>query len=123
MCHTISSFIEAMLGIAVASENNNVMATVFQSHSGIDNESFSASDAQIGVKEDDSLLLSLFCHGDVALLVVVVRLHAEDNSRQTLWKGPPPVLVSALREGCAMALCITNISGQLIGNIRLSLQV
>jgi hypothetical protein len=43
--HTISSFVEAMFGVAVAGENNDLVATVLQPHRSINDQSLGASDS------------------------------------------------------------------------------
>lgn len=55
---TISSFIEAMLGVAVAREDDDFVAAVLQPYSGIDNQPFSSSNPQVGVEERDCFLIS-----------------------------------------------------------------
>jgi len=50
-CHAVSSFIEAMLWIAVAGKNGHLMATILQAHSSINDEPFCSPYSQVGMKE------------------------------------------------------------------------
>ena len=52
---TIASFIEAMAGIAMRRENGNLVAQVLQAYRCIDDETFSAANAEIWMEEDDTL--------------------------------------------------------------------
>ena len=62
LCSTISSFIEAMFWVAVASENSYLMATILKPHGGIDDQPFCASDSEIRMEEQYGLLLLCFWH-------------------------------------------------------------
>lgn len=62
MRHTIAGFVKAMLRVAVTREHDDSVAAILQANGCVHNESLSASDAQIGVEEDHSLLSCLFCH-------------------------------------------------------------
>ena len=59
MALTISGFLEAMVGIAVRSENGNLVALRLQADRCINNESFCAADPEVWVEEDDILLRGL----------------------------------------------------------------
>ena len=54
--HTIPCLVEAMLRVAMAREDDNVIATVLQADGGVDHEPLGASDSQVGMQEDDGLL-------------------------------------------------------------------
>lgn len=60
--HTIARFVEAVLGIAVARKNCHLMTPFLETDGSIDNQAFSASNAQIWVEEDDVLCLRFFRH-------------------------------------------------------------
>ena len=52
---TISGLIEAVIGIAVGGEDDDVVALRLQTDGGIDDEPLGTSNAQVRVKEDDVL--------------------------------------------------------------------
>lgn len=60
--HTIARFVEAMLGIAMARKNCHLMAPLLKADGGINNQAFSAANAQVWVEEDDMLRLRFFRH-------------------------------------------------------------
>jgi hypothetical protein len=60
--HTIARFVEAVLGITVARKNCHLMPPFLETDGGIDDQAFSASNAQIWVEEDDVLCLLFFRH-------------------------------------------------------------
>ena len=62
---TIARLIEAMVRIAVGSKDGNLVSTVLQSHSSVNDESLGSANAQIRVEEDNVLLL---LHPEVVLL-------------------------------------------------------
>jgi hypothetical protein len=49
-----------MMGVAVAGENNDFVATILQSYRGIDDQSLSTSNPKVGMEECDRLLLRRF---------------------------------------------------------------
>lgn len=66
--HTIARFVEAVLGIAVARKNCHLMPPFLETDGRIDNQAFSAANAQIWVEEDDMFRLRFFLHCDVLKL-------------------------------------------------------
>lgn len=54
---TISRFVKAMFGIAMAGENDNFMATILQPHCSVDDQPLRSSDTQVRVEEEYVLLL------------------------------------------------------------------
>lgn len=60
--HTIARFVEAVLGIAVARKNCHLMPPFLEADGRIDNQAFSAANAQIWVEEDDMFRLRFFLH-------------------------------------------------------------
>lgn len=62
---TITGFVKAMLRIAVACEDDDLVAAVLKADSGIDDESLSSADSQVRVQEDYGLL------GEAVALVVL----------------------------------------------------
>ena len=71
MKRTIAGFVEAVGWIAMAGENDDLVATILEANGGIDYETLSTADAQIGMEKDYGLglvgrgllLLLLACHG------------------------------------------------------------
>lgn len=62
---TITSFVKAMLRIAMACEDDDLVAAVLKADSGIDDESLSSANSQVRVQEDYGLL------GEAVALVVL----------------------------------------------------
>ena len=62
MGHAISSFVEAVFWIAVAGKDSYSMPAVLQAYGSINNEPFCSSYPQIGMEEQNCLLLFLFWH-------------------------------------------------------------
>jgi hypothetical protein len=60
--HTIARFVEAVLGIAVARKNCHLMPAFLKADCGIDNQAFSATNAQVWVEEDDMFRLRFSRH-------------------------------------------------------------
>lgn len=60
--HTITRFVEAVLGIAMARKNCHLMPPFLKADGGIDDQALSASNAQIWVEEDDMFCLRFFRH-------------------------------------------------------------
>lgn len=54
---SIASFIKAVSGIAMAGEDDHLMTTVLESYGRIDDQSFCATNSQIGMKKDYGLFL------------------------------------------------------------------
>jgi hypothetical protein len=48
-----------MSGIAMGSKDGDFMALLLQGYGGIDDQSFCASDAEVGMKDNDILLFEL----------------------------------------------------------------
>lgn len=48
----IAGFVEAVLGIAVGGEDGDFVAEVLEADCCVDDEAFSAADAEVGVEED-----------------------------------------------------------------------
>lgn len=55
---TVSSFVKAVSGITMVREDGDLVASILQANGCIYDEAFSPTDAQIGVNEDNSLLLA-----------------------------------------------------------------
>lgn len=60
--HTIASLVEAVLGITVARKNCHLMSPLLKTDRSIDNQAFSAANAQVWVEEDDMFRLRFFRH-------------------------------------------------------------
>lgn len=54
---TVACLIEAVVGIAVGRENGDLVSSVLQPHSGINDEPLSSAYAEVWVEEDNVLLL------------------------------------------------------------------
>lgn len=52
---TISRLVEAMAGVAMGREDRDFVAALLQSDGGVDDEPLGATDAEVGVEEDDAL--------------------------------------------------------------------
>lgn len=61
MLCTVSCFVKAMLRIAMACEDDNLVAPVLQSHSSVDHQSLGTANAKIWMEKDNSLLLPRRC--------------------------------------------------------------
>lgn len=59
--HTVSGFVETMLGVAMAGEDHDFMATVLQSDGSVDDQSFGPANPKVGMKECDILGLFVVC--------------------------------------------------------------
>lgn len=59
---TISGFRKAMLGIAMARVDYNLVATLLKSNSSINNQPLGASDSQVGMQKDNGLGFLVICH-------------------------------------------------------------
>ena len=57
ICHTISSFVEAMLGITMICVNNDFVATILEPHRRVNDQSFCATDPKVGMEENYIFLL------------------------------------------------------------------
>ena len=55
----ISGFIEAVIEVAVGSEDRDLMAQVLQAYCSVNNKAFGAANSKIRVEENDALLLGL----------------------------------------------------------------
>jgi hypothetical protein len=62
---TIATLVKAVLRIAVVRKDDDLMATVLQSHGGIDDKPLGTADAQIRVEKDNRAVLDRrwFCLG------------------------------------------------------------
>lgn len=54
---TIAGFIEAVVRVAVACKDDDLVAAFLQADGRVDDETLCAADAEVGVQEDDRLLL------------------------------------------------------------------
>lgn len=79
---TVASLIEAVLGVAVAGEDDDLVAAILEADGGVYNEPFSATDTQVWVeKHDGALGLILVCHdGAVGALKI--------SRSELLWLAP-----------------------------------
>jgi hypothetical protein len=56
---TVASFIETVIWVTVGSKDSNLVSSVLQSHSSVDDKTLRPANAQVWVEEDNVLLL---CH-------------------------------------------------------------
>jgi hypothetical protein len=70
---TIATLVEAVLWIAVIGVDDDATASRLKTHGGINDETLSAADTQVGVEEDDGgsvFLLIALRHSDGVVFVV-----------------------------------------------------
>lgn len=60
--HTIARLVEAVLRVAVARKNCHLVTPLLEADCGIDNQAFSAPNAQVWMEEDDMFRLRFFRH-------------------------------------------------------------
>ena len=56
---TIAGFVEAVVGVAVAGEDDDFVAALLKADGGVDDESLGAADAEVGVQKDYGLFLGI----------------------------------------------------------------
>lgn len=62
---TIAALVKAVGGVAVVGEDDDSVAALLEADGGIDDETFSAADAEVGMEEDDGGLGVCLCGGSV----------------------------------------------------------
>lgn len=53
---TVATLVEAVAGVAVVGKDDDAMAAFLQADSSVDDEAFSAADAQVWMEEDDCVI-------------------------------------------------------------------